>query len=66
MTGTATPCKDSPTWLEQNDDERVHTLSDDRFIGFQDTLEVVGNTVRLRDAPEEMAFRPKPPGPPIE
>jgi hypothetical protein len=54
------------TWLEQNDDERVHTLSDDRFIGFQDTLEVAGDKVRLRYAPEDMVFRPKPPGPPMD
>lgn len=54
------------TWLEQNDNERVHTLSDGRFLGFQDALEVVNNTVRLRYAPEDMVFRPKPAGPPIE
>jgi hypothetical protein len=54
------------TWLAQNDDERVHTLSDDRFIGFQDTLEVAGDKVRLRYAPEDMVFRPKPPGPPMD
>lgn len=53
-------------WLEQNDNERVHTLSDDRFIGFQDTLEVDGNKVSLLYAPEDMVFRPKPFGPPIE
>jgi endonuclease YncB( thermonuclease family) len=52
-------------WLEQNDDERVHTLSDDRFIGFQDAIEVNGNSLRLLYAPEDMVFRPKPPGPPI-
>lgn len=54
------------SWLEQNDSERVHTLSDGRFISFQDTLEVDGNTVRMLYAPEDMVFRPKPPGPPID
>ena len=53
-------------WLDRNDNERTHTLSDDRFIGFQDTLEVNGNSVRLLYAPEDMVFRPKPSGPPIE
>ena len=52
-------------WLDRNDNERVHTLSDDRFVGFQDLLEVDGNIVRLLYAPEDMVFRPKPPGPPI-
>jgi hypothetical protein len=51
------------TWLDQNDNERVHTLSDGRFIGFQDALEVSGDTVRMLYAPEDMVFRPKPPGP---
>jgi endonuclease YncB( thermonuclease family) len=54
------------TWLEQNDNERVHTLSDDRFIGFQDALEVNGDSVRLAYAPEDMVFRPKPFGPPVD
>jgi hypothetical protein len=53
-------------WLDQNENERVHTLSDDRFIGFQDTLELDGNSVRLLYSPEDMVFRPKPFGPPIE
>lgn len=53
-------------WLEQNDNERVHTLSDDRFIGFQDALEIIGNDIRLLYAPEDMVFRPKPPGPSVE
>ena len=53
-------------WLERNDDERVHTLSDGRFIGFQDALVVIGNDVRMLYAPEDMVFRPKPPGPPID
>ena len=54
------------TWLEQNDNERVHTLSDNRFIGFQDAIEIVDNTVRLLYAPEDMVFRPKSYGPPVE
>lgn len=53
-------------WLAANDNERVHTLSDGRFIGFQDTLEVNGNQIRLKYAPDDMVFRPKPFGPPIE
>ena len=53
-------------WLEQNDDERVYTLSDGRFIGFQDALKVVGDTVRVLYAPEDMVFRPKPYGPPVD
>ena len=53
------------TWLEQNDNERVHTLSDDRSIGFQDGLEVNGAHVRMLYAPEDMVFRPKPFGPPV-
>jgi hypothetical protein len=52
-------------WLEQNDNERVFTLSDGRFIGFQDALEVVGNKIRMLYAPEDMVFRPKPFGPPV-
>lgn len=50
--------------VEQNDGERMHTLSDDRFIGFHDGLEVSGDTVKLLYAPEDMVFRPKPFGPP--
>jgi hypothetical protein len=53
-------------WLAQDDNERVHTLSDDRFIGFQDVLEVSSDTVRLLYAPEDMVFRPKPFGPPVD
>jgi hypothetical protein len=50
------------TWLDQTENERVHTLSDGRFIGFQDALEVTGNRIRMLYAPEDMVFRPKPPG----
>lgn len=50
-------------WLDQSDDERVHTLSDHRFIGFQDVVEVSGNTVRLLYPPQDLVFRPKPFGP---
>ena len=52
--------------VEQNDGERMHTLSDDRFIGFHDGLEVNGNNVKLLYAPEDMVFRPKPFGPPTD
>jgi hypothetical protein len=52
-------------WLEQNDNERLYTLSDGRFLGFQDVLQVEGDRVTLRYAPEELVFRPKPAGPPI-
>lgn len=51
------------TWLDQNDDERVHTLSDHRFIGFQDVVEVSAKTVRLLYPPQDLVFRPKPFGP---
>jgi hypothetical protein len=51
------------TWLDEVDNERVHTLSDDRFVGFQDVLEVTGDQVRMRYAPEDLVFRPKPFGP---
>jgi endonuclease YncB( thermonuclease family) len=38
--------------------ERLHTLSDDRFIGFQEVVEVTsGNKVRLKYKPEDMVFR---------
>ncbi len=38
--------------------ERLHTLSDDRFIGFQEVVEVKsGNKVRLKYKPEDMVFR---------
>lgn len=50
-------------WLDQTDNERVHTLSDQRFIGFQDAIEVNGDRFRLLYAPEDMVFRPKPFGP---
>lgn len=53
-------------WLEQTENERVHTLSDGRFIGFQDALQVTGNNVRMLYAPEDLVFRPKPPGPPMD
>ena len=44
----------------ENDDERVFTLSDGRFIGFQEALDVNGNTIKMLYAPEDMVFRPKP------
>lgn len=51
------------TWLDQNDDERVHTLSDHRFIGFQDVVEISAKTLRLLYPPQDLVFRPKPFGP---
>jgi len=51
-------------WLEQNDNERLFTLPDGRFLGIQDVVAVEGGQVRLLYAPEDMVFRPKRPGPP--
>ena len=43
-------------WSDRNDNECVHTLSDDQFIGFHDAFEVSGNTVRLLYALEHTTF----------
>lgn len=50
-------------WLERNDNERVFILSEGRFLGFQDCLEINGNHIKMIYAPEDMVFRPKPAGP---
>ncbi len=49
------------THIEQTENERVHTLSDDRFLGFEDVIEIgkKAKTFRLRYRPDDMVFRPK-------
>ena len=48
-------------WLVQNEKEEAHTLSDDRFHGFEKLLEIKQNSIRLLYPPEDIVFRPKRP-----
>ncbi len=40
-------------------DERLHTLSDGRFIAFDDVLKVKNNKLRMIYKPEDIVFEPK-------